>query len=267
VDIYTAYYDPNRCFEETKGDLFGIIVAGNWFPRNIFGRLHVVCAIIRCCLACLAMAWRTWSGNTPDYDVVVVDQVAAVIPLLKLLLQGTRILFYCHFPDQLLTSRRGLLKAVYRAPIDWLEEEATGMADTVLVNSNYTRGVFQGTFRRLWARGMRPEVLYPCVAVPTDAQLAADSAAWPQELSSDQVAFIRKGPTFLSINRCAAATEPAAAQLRQSGAGCGGGQQYQHPQQQHPKRLHQHRGHVCGRVDCKHTAEGGHEDSMQPGLC
>ena len=40
-------------------------------------------------------------------------------------------LFYCHFPDQLLTQRTSVLKRLYRAPIDWLEERTTGMADMV----------------------------------------------------------------------------------------------------------------------------------------
>lgn len=40
-------------------------------------------------------------------------------------------LFYCHFPDQLLTQRESVLKRLYRAPIDWLEERTTGMADMV----------------------------------------------------------------------------------------------------------------------------------------
>lgn len=40
-------------------------------------------------------------------------------------------LFYCHFPDQLLTQRQSVLKRLYRAPIDWLEERTTGMADMV----------------------------------------------------------------------------------------------------------------------------------------
>lgn len=39
-----------------------------------------------------------------------------------------QVLFYCHFPDLLLASRTGRLRALYRAPLDWLEEASTGMA-------------------------------------------------------------------------------------------------------------------------------------------
>lgn len=54
------------------------------------------------------------------------------------MLSGVRILFYCHFPDQLLTGRVGLAKRLYRMPIDWMEEVTTGMADVVVVNSKFT---------------------------------------------------------------------------------------------------------------------------------
>ena len=49
-----------------------------------------------------------------------------------------KIVFYCHFPDQLLTERSTTLKALYRVPIDWLEEKTTAMADKILVNSHFT---------------------------------------------------------------------------------------------------------------------------------
>jgi len=38
----------------------------------------------------------------------------------------------------LLTDRRSVFKKFYRAPIDWLEEHTTGMADCILVNSQFT---------------------------------------------------------------------------------------------------------------------------------
>lgn len=47
------------------------------------------------------------------YDVVIVDQVAVVIPFLKYLTRS-RVLFYCHFPDMLLAQRKSLIKRVYR---------------------------------------------------------------------------------------------------------------------------------------------------------
>ena len=44
VDVYTAYYDPNRCFQETKSGAFRVLVRGNWFPRSIGNRAMALCA-------------------------------------------------------------------------------------------------------------------------------------------------------------------------------------------------------------------------------
>lgn len=59
--------------------------------------------------------------------------MSACIPMLRLSRQRKKVLFYCHFPDQLLTQRKSTLKRLYRAPIDWVEERTTGMADMVSV--------------------------------------------------------------------------------------------------------------------------------------
>lgn len=74
-----------------------------------------------------------------------------------------QVLFYCHFPDSLLSARTSALKRLYRLPFDWLEEVTTGAADRILVNSSFTAGVFRATFRRLHARGVQPAVLYPSI--------------------------------------------------------------------------------------------------------
>ncbi|KAG2446848.1 hypothetical protein HYH02_008005 [Chlamydomonas schloesseri] len=204
VDMYTAFYDPNRCFEETKTGGFAVRTAGGWFPRHFGGRLMALCAYIRCVLVALHIAWRTlWSPrpDTAPYDVIIADQVAVVVPVVRALMPRSRVLFYCHFPDLLLTQRKSLLKRLYRAPLDYVEELSTGAAHLVLVNSNYTRGVFKETFRRLAARGMDPGVLYPAVAIPASQELAEAAASWRKDLDPDLVDFIAGGTTFLSINR------------------------------------------------------------------
>jgi alpha-1,3/alpha-1,6-mannosyltransferase len=84
----------------------------------------------------------------PKFDVFFVDQQSVSVPLLRLL-TGTPVVFYCHFPDKLLSGgwdisdssnglvdlkhgagkqQVGLLKRVYRWPIDKLEEVTTGEA-------------------------------------------------------------------------------------------------------------------------------------------
>jgi hypothetical protein len=76
VDMYTAYYDETRCFDETRSGDFAVLVFGGWFPRHVLGRLYALCAVVRCTLAAIYLAMRVWSGNIPDYDVVIVDQVS-----------------------------------------------------------------------------------------------------------------------------------------------------------------------------------------------
>ncbi|GAB4820664.1 hypothetical protein N2152v2_007710 [Parachlorella kessleri] len=181
VDVYTAYHNPERCFEETVSGLFTVTVAGGWFPRNFLGRLHAV------------------SGQ--HYDVIFVDQVSAVIPVLKRLVPQSRVLFYCHFPDMLLAQRQSVLRKAYRAPIDWVEQSTTGRADKILVNSQFTQGVFAETFTRLHTRSIRPEVLYPAVALPSKKELAAAESWWHEGLPPTAADFVAGGATFLSINR------------------------------------------------------------------
>ncbi|GLI65070.1 hypothetical protein VaNZ11_008495, partial [Volvox africanus] len=202
VDMYTAYYNPNRCFEETKTGGFVVYTAGTWFPRHVFGRMLALCAYVRCVLVAIQISWRCFIGGPKSaYDVIIADQVAVVVPVVKLLMPGAKILFYCHFPDLLLTKRESILKNLYRAPLDYLEEITTGAADLILVNSNYTRGVFAQTFRRLAVRGVQPGVLYPAVPIPPEPELREAKANWRSELDSELAQFIDGGTMFLSINR------------------------------------------------------------------
>lgn len=51
-----------------------------------------------------------------------------------------QVLFYCHFPDLLQAEVGTALHRAYRRPLDWAEEASTGAADTIVVNSRFTRG-------------------------------------------------------------------------------------------------------------------------------
>ena len=75
-----------------------------------------------------------------QYGVIFVDQVSAVIPVLKWC-TSAQVLFYCHFPDMLLAQRQSALRKAYRAPIDWMEQMTTGKADKIVVNSKFTQGI------------------------------------------------------------------------------------------------------------------------------
>eukprot|EP00798_Chlamydomonas_sp_ICE-L_P027028 gene27028-2255_t len=202
VDVYTAFYNPDRCFEETRSGGFSVSVYGSWFPQNVFGRLFAVCAYIRCIICALFLALRCFiSPSKYHYDVVFCDQVSAVVPVIKALLPRTKVLFYCHFPDMLLAQRQSLLQKLYRTPIDAVEQATTGMAGLVLVNSYFTQGVFAQTFSKLSGRGIKPDVLHPAVTIPTALELEAASIAWSQELDPELVSFAQAGPVLLSVNR------------------------------------------------------------------
>ncbi|KAG5446063.1 Alpha-1,3-mannosyltransferase-like protein [Clonorchis sinensis] len=153
VKIITNHHDPMHCFEETLKSELNVIVAGSWFPRSIFGRCIALCAYIRLLLASVYLVFTCDRQN----DLVFVDQISAPLPLLWL--TGFKTLFYCHFPDQLLTDRKTTLKRWYRFPLDYLEERTTGYANKILVNSHFTAGVVRQTFPSLAKSEL--EVLYP----------------------------------------------------------------------------------------------------------
>lgn len=116
--------------------------------------------------------------------------MSACIPVLRLARHRKKVLFYCHFPDQLLTERHSLLKRLYRAPIDRLEEFTTGMADLVVVNSKFTATIFKQTFPNLAA--IQTDVLYPSL----------NTSTFDQEIHDlDGLVPEHRRILFLSINR------------------------------------------------------------------
>ncbi|CAG0925491.1 unnamed protein product, partial [Notodromas monacha] len=179
VRFVTNHHDRSHCFPETRDGTVGVTVVGEWFPRSVLGKCQALCAYLRMMLAAFYLVW--FSGI--KCDVIFVDQISVCIPILRM---GTRakIVFYCHFPDQLLSAgRENLIKSLYRAPLDFLEEVTTGMAHKILVNSQFTgkilphdsyysnqrlirkfdfvvARVFEQTFKRI---SKKPEVLCPSI--------------------------------------------------------------------------------------------------------
>ncbi|KAJ4460332.1 putative mannosyltransferase [Paratrimastix pyriformis] len=153
VHMYTSHCDKKHCFSEARDGTLSVTVLGDWIPRSFFRRFAALFAYVRMLYLALGVALFG-----PSFDVIVCDQISACIPILKLLTRA-KIVFYCHYPDQLLcTDRRSLLKRLYRWPIDRLEAITTGMAHRVLVNSKYTASIFHATFTHIKTL---PAVLYP----------------------------------------------------------------------------------------------------------
>lgn len=137
VQFVTAHHDPNHAFTETTDGSLEVICVGDWLPRNIFGFCHAFCAYIRMIYAAFFLIYRT----NIEPDLIFCDQISVCIPILQK--KNAKVIYYCHFPDQLLTERENWLKKIYRAPLDWLEEKTTGMADIILVNSKFTERLLQ----------------------------------------------------------------------------------------------------------------------------
>ncbi|XP_049440274.1 alpha-1,3/1,6-mannosyltransferase ALG2 isoform X1 [Epinephelus fuscoguttatus] len=189
VQIWTAHYDPTHCFSETLDPELPVVCVGDWLPTSVFGYLHALCAYLRMIYVALYLVFL--SGV--EYDVVFCDQVSVCIPVLRLSRRRKKVLFYCHFPDQLLTQRKSALKKLYRAPIDWLEERTTGMADMIVVNSQFTAGIFRETFRGL--TGVQTDVLYPSLNTGTFDQQSSEAQGLEGLLPEGTSCL------FLSLNR------------------------------------------------------------------
>jgi alpha-1,3/alpha-1,6-mannosyltransferase len=112
-----------------------------------------------------------------EFDYFILDQVSFPIPILKLC--NSKIMFYCHFPDKLLSTNRGsFIMRFYRWFLDFIEEITTGMAQTIVVNSGFTRQIFEDNFPIISAKKENeqpgwvynthyPKILYPPINLKT----------------------------------------------------------------------------------------------------
>ncbi|KAI8930203.1 hypothetical protein BC831DRAFT_440852 [Entophlyctis helioformis] len=188
VVLYTSHHDPSHCFQETRDGTLDVRVRGDWLPRALLGKGHIVFAILRNLYLALTLVLAS-SVSLASYDVLLVDQLSVSIPLLRL--TGAKILFYCHFPDKLLTTRTSLAKQLYRIPIDFVEEMTTKMADDIVVNSQFTASVFGASFKRI---SKTPDVLYP--GIHLDSYSATVDPASPAIKT-----LVSNKTTIVSINR------------------------------------------------------------------
>lgn len=159
------------------------------FPRSLGGKLHILFAHARQ----LHLTTCLLSESHSPYDVYFVDQLSTCIPFLRLLTKK-RVVFYCHFPDKLLANgefvegqsgrwKSGVLKGLYRLPMDLLEEFTTrtfrialsrlafptlpvrlmlGQADVILANSLFTVQVFKAYFPSI---KFSPAVVHPGINI------------------------------------------------------------------------------------------------------
>ena len=175
VSILTAEWTPARAFPETRDGRVDVRVRGAFLPATIAGRLQAPCAIVR-------QWWLAAAAMAGDHDVLIADIAPYALPWLRALRalprQGRpspKLVYYCHYPDQLLAPRRQGWYRAYRWPIDAVEGPSMRAADRVLVNSAFTARAAA----RLGVTDV--EVIYPGVPVESYAavpDLTGDESLW-----------------------------------------------------------------------------------------
>ena len=160
ISIFTTHCSPTHCFNEVKPD--GILneylhIHGAFIPPSLplthngvrggtafFSTLRMIYLSLIAC-------WKF-----PTADVIVLDVLPTSIPFIRLLANRVAILFYCHFPDKLLTrdtvngisvKKISMLRKCYRFVFDALEKYTMSMCDIVVANSEFTRKELLNSFQ------------------------------------------------------------------------------------------------------------------------
>ncbi|MBM4145745.1 MAG: glycosyltransferase [Nitrospira sp.] len=186
VTVFTARHNKDYCFEETRSGYVDIRVRGSFIPSQIANHLRAPCSVVRMAYAALAMAI-----SKCNYDIVFCDLVPHIIPLIRLA-SSSRIIYYCHYPDMLLAPVRKGIYSLYRYPVDRMEELGLGMADCILVNSEFTAGVLRKAFPMLDTK--RVDILYPGVDLSRYSGDMTKPASLPEATDADS-------KIILSLNR------------------------------------------------------------------
>ncbi|KAH7648144.1 ALG like alpha [Cryptosporidium bovis] len=206
LTMFTSNHDKSHSFSATNDGRVNVKVYGGWIPRSAFGYGTALFSYIRMIYTSVCMVMSVFlttfsiENTSTYYDVILNDQVSVINPILRLITR--KIIFYCHFPDQLLAKKRGgNLRAVYRKAMDFLEEFGMMFCDYVFVNSIFTRSVYIDTFRKIVSKPSMypvtlsfPEVLYP----PVNFSDIPSNSVCEEEFLKLKTP---KKPFFLSINR------------------------------------------------------------------
>lgn len=152
-------------------------VCGRWIPAELFGKGRALCSTLR--LWYLTVRWIIIKGGLAN-QMVVLDVLPTPLPFLRSYTMA-HILFYCHFPDQLLTRATEIspMRQLYRKFLNWMEDSTMPFADTIVVNSKFTRSVVRETFASL--KFVDLPVLYPALDTAS-----LDAALWKDQNMSIQ---------------------------------------------------------------------------------
>ncbi|SCU98046.1 LADA_0H10220g1_1 [Lachancea dasiensis] len=188
VVIYSSHCDKTHCFEEVKTGRLKVEVLGDFWPTSFNGKFFILFANLRQLYLTAALAA---TGKIKRHDLYIVDQLSTCVPFLGLLSRASKVLFYCHFPDQLLAQRTSLVKRLYRIPFDVLEQLTMNAADRIVVNSNFTKSIYHKTFRLM---AQVPNVVYPCVGLEVSEASKLDAERFDAIISPNT-------KFYLSVNR------------------------------------------------------------------
>lgn len=186
VRIITTHHDQSHCFHETIDGTIPVTVVGDWLPRSVFRRCAALCSYFRMIYAAIYLIFF----SNVKTDVVICDQVSACVPILRYKIH--KVVFYCHFPDMLLSKRGNFLKYIYRLPLDYWEEKSTEWANVILVNSEFTKTTFRNTFKSI---SVVPQVVYPSINDKHLEQVYQNCDNELLELKLEEYQY------FLSVNR------------------------------------------------------------------
>jgi alpha-1,3/alpha-1,6-mannosyltransferase len=181
ISIYTTHCSPTHCYDEVKpsGPLHSYLnIRGGWLPRSTALGGTALCSALRM----MYLTYRAVQEN-PDANVFVLDVLPTGVPyLIGKNVKG--VLFYCHFPDKLLTrdtvngesleddsTLNGMqrLKRMYRWAMDSVEEWTMNYSDLIVVNSRFTMSEVRTVFPSLFGNDdgvedkERVKVLYPAI--------------------------------------------------------------------------------------------------------
>lgn len=187
VSIFTTHCNQNHCFQEVSKDsgnpgklAKNVHIVGQFLPVNILGKGTALCSTIRMIYLAIFAKWMF-----PDADVFVLDVLPTPIPFLICGIRSVKsVIYYCHFPDKLLTRNsvngdivtrpnapknrfQDFVRSVYRTVMDRLEEWTMSYADLICVNSNFTKEeviqVFPGFGDKIATSSKYLRVLYPAI--------------------------------------------------------------------------------------------------------
>jgi alpha-1,3/alpha-1,6-mannosyltransferase len=198
IHLVTSYCSPDHCFallHPNTGSLHQYLnVWGSWIPSHVIAdKGKAIMSTIRLLYLAIRIVHHPILSKA---DVIVLDVLPTPLWIFRYFCPLASLLFYCHFPDQLLIrhmrndhhSFLDVLFAFYRKLLNVIEERSMILADTVVVNSKFTQRTVRQTFPSLQDHPL--PVLYPALEITPSL-----------DDSSHEQTFVKQPNLVVSLNR------------------------------------------------------------------